>query len=104
VRFAVGCWFSSSCILAARSFGKFKDLFLLELHAEILSHEKQVENGTVPQPVQGITVVDSDVLQPPPVRQGGLQRLDTVRMLLCISTYMTQSSLAPHVQKTIKTT
>ena len=77
---------------------------MLELHAEILSHEKQVENGTVPQPVQGITVVDSDVLQPPPVRQGGLQRLDTVRMLLCISTYMTQSSLAPHVQKTIKTT
>ena len=77
---------------------------MLELHAEILSHEKQVESGTVPQPVQGITVVDSDVLQPPPVRQGGLQRLDTVCKLLCISTYTTQSSLASHVQKTIKTT
>lgn len=77
--FRSGVLISSLCVnTAARSFGKFKDSFLLELHAEILSHEKQVENGTVPQPIQGITVVDSDVLQPPPVRQGGLQRLDTV--------------------------
>ncbi|KAF9448842.1 pre-mRNA splicing factor [Macrolepiota fuliginosa MF-IS2] len=62
---------------AAKSFGKFKDSFLSELHTEILSHDKQAANGTAAQPVQGITVVDSDVLEPPPVRQGGLQRLDT---------------------------
>lgn len=64
--------------IAAKSFGKFQDSFLLELHAEILLHEKQAANGTIPQPVEGITVVDSDVLEPPPARQGGLQRVDTV--------------------------
>ncbi|KXN84821.1 Pre-mRNA-splicing factor ATP-dependent RNA helicase PRP16 [Leucoagaricus sp. SymC.cos] len=64
-------------ITAARTFGKFKDSFLSELHTEILSHEKQAVNGAAPQPIQGITVVDSDVLEPPLIRQGGLQRLDT---------------------------
>ncbi|XP_006454836.1 hypothetical protein AGABI2DRAFT_61322 [Agaricus bisporus var. bisporus H97] len=62
---------------AAKSFGKFTDSFLTELHVEILSHESQVTNGVTPQPIQGITIMDSDVLEPPPVRQGGLQRLDT---------------------------
>ena len=63
---------------AAKSFGKFKDSFLSELHAEILSHEKQEATGHAPQPVQGIVVHDSDVLEPEPVRQGGLMRKDAV--------------------------
>ncbi|KAI0656823.1 P-loop containing nucleoside triphosphate hydrolase protein [Cubamyces menziesii] len=65
-------------IAAAKSFGKFRDSFLAELHAEILSHEKQeaTESGNVAQPVQGIVVHDSDVLEPEPVRQGGLMRKD----------------------------
>ncbi|KAI0762383.1 P-loop containing nucleoside triphosphate hydrolase protein [Fomes fomentarius] len=61
---------------AARTFGKFQDSFLAELHAEILSHEKQEADGNAPKPVQGIVVHDSDVLQPEPVRQGGLVRKD----------------------------
>ena len=65
-------------LTAAKSFGKFKDSFLTELHAEILSHEKQEATGHVPQPVQGIVVHDSDVLEPEPVRQGGLMRKDAV--------------------------
>ncbi|KAI0327247.1 P-loop containing nucleoside triphosphate hydrolase protein [Cubamyces sp. BRFM 1775] len=65
-------------IAAAKSFGKFRDSFLAELHAEILSHEKQEaqEGGNAAQPVQGIVVHDSDVLEPEPVRQGGLMRKD----------------------------
>ncbi|KAI0353162.1 P-loop containing nucleoside triphosphate hydrolase protein [Trametes cingulata] len=63
-------------IAAAKSFGKFKDSFLAELHAEILSHEKQDASGSAAQPVQGIVVHDSDVLEPEPVRQGGLVRKD----------------------------
>ncbi|KAM5542240.1 hypothetical protein V8D89_004113 [Ganoderma adspersum] len=61
---------------AARSFGKFKPSFLAELHAEILSHAKQEATGQPQQPVQGIVVHDSDVLEPDPVRQGGLMRND----------------------------
>ncbi|KAF8640918.1 hypothetical protein AX17_000566 [Amanita inopinata Kibby_2008] len=61
---------------AARAFGKFKESFLAELHAEILSHAKQEETGIAPHPVQGITVHDSDVLQPEPTRPGGLMRKD----------------------------
>lgn len=34
-----------------------------------------------PQPVEGITVHDSEVLEPEPVRTGGLMRKDTVRIL-----------------------
>ncbi|KAI0770981.1 P-loop containing nucleoside triphosphate hydrolase protein [Trametes elegans] len=63
-------------IAAAKSFGKFRDSFLAELHAEILSHEKQEAAGEPAQPVQGIVVHDSDVLEPEPVRQGGLMRKD----------------------------
>lgn len=65
--------------LAAKSFGKFKDSFLAELHAEITSHDKQVASGHAPQPVQGIVVHDSEVLEPDPVRMGGLMRNDAVR-------------------------
>ncbi|OCH94206.1 P-loop containing nucleoside triphosphate hydrolase protein [Obba rivulosa] len=61
---------------AAKSFGKFKDSFLAELHAEIISHAKQETSGHVPQPVHGIIVHDSEVLEPDPARQGGLVRRD----------------------------
>ncbi|THH17196.1 hypothetical protein EW146_g3579 [Bondarzewia mesenterica] len=69
-------------IKAANSFGKFKDSFLAELYAEISSHVKQEATGHAPQPVQGITVhdsevLDSEVLEPEPIRQGGLMRRDT---------------------------
>lgn len=64
---------------AARAFGKFQDSFLAELHAEILLHARQEVTGVVPKPVEGITVHDSDVLEPAPARPGGLMRLDTVR-------------------------
>ncbi|KAF9040610.1 P-loop containing nucleoside triphosphate hydrolase protein [Panaeolus papilionaceus] len=60
-------------INAAKTFGKFQDSFLSELYAEILSHSKQEATGRGPQPVQGITVVDSEILEPEPVRPGGLQ-------------------------------
>ncbi|KAF7367465.1 Pre-mRNA-splicing factor ATP-dependent RNA helicase PRP16 [Mycena sanguinolenta] len=59
-------------VKAARAFGKFQDSFLQELHAEILLHAKQEATGVVPQPVEGITVHDSDVLEPEPPRPGGL--------------------------------
>lgn len=65
-------------LLAARAFGKFQDSFLAELHAEILSHAQQEASGHVPKPVEGITVHDSEVLEPDPVRQGGLMRNDAV--------------------------
>lgn len=71
--------------VAAKSFGKFKDSFLSELHSEILSHAKQEASGITAQPVKGITVHDSEVLEPEPVRQGGLVRKDTVR---CIRHFM----------------
>ncbi|KIL71099.1 hypothetical protein M378DRAFT_6935 [Amanita muscaria Koide BX008] len=63
-------------IKAARAFGKFKDSFMADLHDDILSHAKQEETGITPQPVQGIMVHDSDVLQPAPARPGGLVRND----------------------------
>ncbi|KAF9456689.1 hypothetical protein BDZ94DRAFT_1241351 [Collybia nuda] len=62
---------------AARAFGKFQDTFLAEIHDEILLHAKQEATGIVPQPVPGITVHDSDVLEPEPARPGGLMRKDT---------------------------
>jgi pre-mRNA-splicing factor ATP-dependent RNA helicase DHX38/PRP16 len=74
-------------ITAARAFGKFQDSFLAELHSEILSHEKREATGA-PSTVAGIIVHDSDVLEPEPVRQGGLVRPDKVRdtwTVLCIS-------------------
>ncbi|KAJ8088711.1 Pre-mRNA-splicing factor ATP-dependent RNA helicase PRP16 [Marasmius tenuissimus] len=62
---------------AASSFGKFKPSFLDEIYSEITTHVKHEETGIAPQPVAGITVHDSDVLQPELVRQGGLVRRDT---------------------------
>lgn len=38
--------------------------------------------GLTPQPVQGIVVYDSEVLEPDPVRQGGLMRSDAVRIVM----------------------
>ncbi|KAI0935709.1 hypothetical protein AcV5_004052 [Taiwanofungus camphoratus] len=63
-------------ISAAKAFGNFKDSFLAELHSEISSHAKQEAAGHTPAPVQGIVVHDSEVLEPDPVRQGGLMRKD----------------------------
>lgn len=68
-------------ITAAQTFGKFKDSFLKEVYDEVQSHAKQEASGLAPQPVEGITVHDSEVLEPEPVRAGGLMRKDTVRML-----------------------
>ncbi|KIK91836.1 hypothetical protein PAXRUDRAFT_148626 [Paxillus rubicundulus Ve08.2h10] len=62
---------------AARAFGKFQGSFLTELHAEIISHVKQEASGLAPKPVHGITVHDSEVLEPEPIRAGGLVRSDT---------------------------
>ncbi|TFK38625.1 hypothetical protein BDQ12DRAFT_605414 [Crucibulum laeve] len=64
-------------VYPARAFGKFKDSFLSELHSDISIHAKQESTGVAPQPVQGITVHDSDVLQPEAPRPGGLQRQET---------------------------
>ncbi|ETW78300.1 hypothetical protein HETIRDRAFT_479463 [Heterobasidion irregulare TC 32-1] len=58
-------------------FLKGQDSFLAELYAEIAAHAAQEASGHVPQPVQGITVHDSEVLEPEPVRQGGLMRKDS---------------------------
>ncbi|KAH9931272.1 P-loop containing nucleoside triphosphate hydrolase protein [Fomitopsis serialis] len=65
-------------VAAAKSFGKFKDSFLAEIHSEITSHAKQDDPEHVPEPVQGIVVHDSEVLEPEPVRQGGLMRKEAV--------------------------
>ena len=64
---------------AAKSFGKFSDPFLIEIHGEILSHVNQEAMGHLLQPSHGIVVQDTDVLQPEPIRQGGLVRKDVVR-------------------------
>ncbi|EIN13223.1 hypothetical protein PUNSTDRAFT_56300 [Punctularia strigosozonata HHB-11173 SS5] len=63
-------------IKAAKGFGLSRDSFLNELHVEISSHSKQEAAGLAPQPVHGIAVHDSEVLEPEPVRQGGLMRKD----------------------------
>ena len=70
--------FSSS---ASKSFGKFKDSFLGELHSEILLHVKQEAasaSGKGPQLMEGMTVHDSEVLEPEPIRKGGLILSDQV--------------------------
>ncbi|KAI0726050.1 P-loop containing nucleoside triphosphate hydrolase protein [Fomitopsis betulina] len=65
-------------INAAKTFGKFNDSFLAEIHSEVAVHAKLEESGHIPQPIQGIIVHDSDVLEPDPVRQGGLMRKEAV--------------------------
>ncbi|KAF9513871.1 hypothetical protein BS47DRAFT_1295708 [Hydnum rufescens UP504] len=64
----------SKFIAAALTFGKFQEKFLKELHFEILSHARQEDAGHLVQAPAGMTVVDSDILEPDPVRQGGLMR------------------------------
>jgi len=49
------------------------------MYAEILSYENQQASSHALQPVEGITVHDSEVLEPEPIREGGLMRKDTVR-------------------------
>jgi pre-mRNA-splicing factor ATP-dependent RNA helicase DHX38/PRP16 len=70
-------------VKAAEGFGLTQVIFLKELHTEILDHVKQEKLGHHVAPVQGITVHDTDVLEPEPVRKGGLVRPDTVRILAC---------------------
>jgi pre-mRNA-splicing factor ATP-dependent RNA helicase DHX38/PRP16 len=74
-------------MLAAKSFGKFQDSFLTELHAEILSHAKQEAADLAPQPIQGIIVHETDILVPEAVHPGGLfQRSDSVSNMFPIET------------------
>jgi hypothetical protein len=68
--------------VAAKSFGRFSDTFLVEIHGEILSHVNQEAMGNLLQPSHGIVIQDTDVLQPEPIRQGGLVRRDVVRLAL----------------------
>lgn len=91
--------------VAANTFGKFQDSFLAELHAEISSHAKQEATGVIPHPIQGITVLDSDVLEPEPPRPGGLQQPDTVRSYIPLPNPTEDSNLlpAPYIQTTSKT-
>lgn len=68
--------------LAALTFGKFQDAFLQEIHSEISSFSRQEEAGHYVQAPEGITVTESDILPPDPIRQGGLVRPNEVRPLL----------------------
>ena len=63
---------------AALGFGNFKDQFLRELHSEIISHDRQEKAGHIVVAPEGITVEDNDILEPEPIRKGGLQRTGAV--------------------------
>ena len=76
-------------VTAAASFGLTQVAFLKELHTNILDHIKQEKMGHYVALVQGITVHDTDVLEPEPVRKGGLVRPDTVRILAHVFTRST---------------
>ena len=76
-------------VRAAASFGLTQDAFLKELHVEILDRIKQEKLGHHVAPVQGITVHDTDVLEPEPARKGGLVRPATVYIFGCIFTRFT---------------
>lgn len=76
-------------VKAAAAFGLTQDAFLKELHMEILDRVKQENIGHHVAPVQGITVHDTDVLEPEPARKGGLVRPDTVRILTRVFTRFT---------------
>lgn len=68
-------------VLAAKSFGKFREEFLSDIHTEIVAHAQQepvTHTGSGPRPVFGMTVHDSDVLEPEPVRRGGLMQTGIV--------------------------
>jgi hypothetical protein len=77
-------------IQAAAGFGLTQVTFLKELHTEILDYLKQEKLGHHVAPIQGITVHDTDVLEPEPARKGGLVRPDTVRTLAHIFTRCTR--------------
>ena len=76
-------------VKAAAAFGLTQDAFLKELHMEILDRLKQDKLGHHVAPVQGITVHDTDVLEPEPARKGGLVRPDTVRIFARVFTRFT---------------
>jgi len=65
----------------AKSFGSFQENFLIQVHEDILAHERQTKSGHVPQPVVGMNIMDSDVLEPEPMRKGGLIRPEKVCQL-----------------------
>lgn len=52
-----------------------------ELHSEIISHDKQERAGHIVVAPEGMTVEDNDILEPEPIRKGGLQRSGVVRSL-----------------------
>ena len=94
--YSVFVHFQAKFFAAANTFGKFQDSFLAELHAEISSHAKQEATGVIPHPIQGITVLDSDVLEPEPLRPGGLQRPDTVRRCILLLNPTEDDTSATH--------
>ncbi|KAH6917703.1 hypothetical protein BKA70DRAFT_1487912 [Coprinopsis sp. MPI-PUGE-AT-0042] len=53
---------------AAKAFGRFQDEFLFELYNEIRTHVGEEEDWRISSPLPGITVHDSDVLEPAPAR------------------------------------
>ncbi|CAE6358865.1 unnamed protein product [Rhizoctonia solani] len=82
-------------IKAARAFGKFQDSFLQDIHSEISIHIDQEKDGHVPQPVAGIEVHDSEVLEPEAPREGGLMRPDGTR-----HTFRAPAKLEPPTPRT----
>ncbi|QRV91670.1 Helicase associated domain (HA2) [Ceratobasidium sp. AG-Ba] len=82
-------------ITAARAFGKFQEGFLKDIHSEISIHLDQEKTKHVAQPVQGMTVHDSEVLEPEPVRAGGLMRPDSTR-----HTFRAPAKLEPPTPRT----
>jgi pre-mRNA-splicing factor ATP-dependent RNA helicase DHX38/PRP16 len=67
-----------------------------------MSHAQQEATGHVPKPVEGITITvyDSEVLEPEPVRQGGLLRPDAVRIIQRDTQMVTQYLTETHIQET----
>ncbi|GAB1526013.1 Helicase associated domain (HA2) [Rhizoctonia solani] len=82
-------------IKAARAFGKFQDSFLQDIHSEISIHLDQQKDGHVPQPIAGIEVHDSEVLEPEAPRAGGLMRPDGTR-----HTFRAPAKLEPPTPRT----
>lgn len=83
--------------LAAKSFGKFRDDFLSDIHTEIVTHAQQepvAHTGNGPRPVFGMTVHDSDVLEPEPVRKGGLMQAGIVSGSQCLAQLLLDLQIA----------
>ncbi|ELU36859.1 pre-mRNA splicing factor ATP-dependent RNA helicase prp16 [Rhizoctonia solani AG-1 IA] len=80
-------------LTAARAFGKFQDSFLQDIHSEISIHLDQQKDGHVPQPIAGIEVHDSEVLEPEAPRAGGLMRPDGT---VCSFSLVAESPHADH--------